>query len=238
MKFLQVLMVALVFLLVPLFAQVGDITENGMSQGSLVRHLQRNRDLTNELRTDHATYKTLVDEVKVLLNVLRTQELTRCVTPPNFEIDTNMDIRNGDAFEIISGGVQITIATEQSFDTGTGTVVTTAAYHAAGILSIDIGGTTYVDWGAEDELEAGAITNLAVVTASGEVVCGYVTVHAKAAQDFVAGTDALEGGSGGEVSQDTNYFNNQYVGAAAMGIAVAGSSPGAVAAAALALTAQ
>lgn len=162
--------------------------------------------------TDLTTLQTLV-------NSLRTQELTRCVTPPNFEIDTNFDVQNGDAFDIISAGVQATIATDQNFDTGTATVIATNAYWAAGILSIDIGGTTYVDWGAEAVDEATAIANLAAVTASGEVVCGYVTVHAAAGQDWVAGTDALTTGAGGQVAQTTNYYNDQYVGDAAMGSA-------------------
>lgn len=162
-------------------------------------------------------------DLKTLINAVRTQELTRCVTPPNFEIVSNFDIQNGDPLEIISGGVLKTIATDQLFDTGTSTVIATSAYWAAGILSIDIGGTTHVDWGAEAVDEAGAITNLAAVTAAGEVVCGYVTVHAAAGQDWVAGTDALTTGTGGEVAQATNYYNNQYVGDAVMGAAVSTS---------------
>jgi hypothetical protein len=158
---------------------------------------------------------------ETLLNRLRTYELTRCVTPPNFEISTNFDIQNGDAFEIMSDGVQLTVATDQVFDTGTSTVVTTNAYWAAGILSIDIDGTTtHVDWGAEASTEALALANLAAVTASGDVVVGYVAVQAAAGQDWVAGTDALEGGTGGQVSQDTNYYNNQFVGDAALGAAL------------------
>ena len=39
-------------------------------------------------------------------------------------------------------------------------------------------------------------------------------MQAASGQDWVAGTDALQGGSGGQVSQDTNYYNDQYVGAA------------------------
>lgn len=208
--------------------------------------------LTTELRTDHATTKTAVDEsktaideliddhdtnqthlanIKTLLNRLRTDALTKCITPPNFEIDTNFDVQNGDAFEITSGGVQITVATDVNFDTGTATTIATNAYWAGFICSIDVDGTTtYVDWGAEDVAEAGAITNLAAVTASGEVVCGYVTVHAKAGEDFVAGTDALTTGTGGQVAQATNYFNAQVIGDAALGAAVSTSEEAALSA--------
>jgi len=182
--------------------------------------------LTDELHDDHASVKTVVDEIKVLTNSLRTQELTRCVTPPTFVIDTNFDVKNSVAFEVISSGTLVTIAANQSFDTGTGvTNITTVSYWAGAILSIDAGGTTYVDWGAEDVAEAGAITNLAAVTASGEVVCGYMTVHAKAGEDFVSNTDALTSGTGGQVAQATNYYNIQGVGDAAMGAAVSNSHP-------------
>ena len=113
-----------------------------------------------EVKADFASYKAWGDALK-----------TRCVTPPNFERDTNFDFQNGDAFEIEVAGVQKTVATDLSFDTGTATVIATNAYWAAALLSMDVDGTTsYVDWGAEDVAEAGAITNLAVVTASGAVV--------------------------------------------------------------------
>ena len=160
----------------------------------------------------------LYDTVRKLanqVNDLSTANKTRCVTPPNFEIKSNFDIQNGDAFEIESGGIQKTVATDQTFDTGTSTIVTTNNYWACGILSIDINGTTtYVNWGAEASTEALAKANLADVTASGDVTCGYVAVQAASGQDFVGGTDALQGGSGGQASPDTNYYNDQYVGKA------------------------
>lgn len=41
-----------------------DLQLNGVTQGDLVRFLQNNRDVVNELQTDHATFKTVVDELK------------------------------------------------------------------------------------------------------------------------------------------------------------------------------
>jgi len=41
-----------------------DITANGVSQGSLFNLLSNIVDLVNELQSDHATYKTLTDELK------------------------------------------------------------------------------------------------------------------------------------------------------------------------------
>lgn len=164
---------------------------------------------------------TEIDSVRTLLNTLRTQMLSRCLGPANFEISTNFDVQNGDGFNIMVSGKIIPVATDQVFNTGTATVIATNAYWAAAILSIDDDGTTtYVDWGAEASTEAAALVNLASVTPSGDVVCGYVAVHAKAANDFVAGTDALTTGTGGQVAQATNYYNqiNVGVGAVASGV--------------------
>ena len=188
--------------------------------------------LANELRTDHATSKTVVTDIKTLVNDLRARSLNRCVTSPTFEIKANMDIQNGDAFDFIVAGILVKLATDQTFDTGTSTQISTNAYWAGCILSIDANGTTHVDFGAEAVDEATAITNLAAVTAAGAVVLGYVTIHAAGGNDWVANTDALEGGSGGVPAQTTNYYNDQHIGDDVLGAAVSTSAPATLAAAA------
>lgn len=40
-----------------------DIVETGVQQGDLVKYLQNIRDIVNELQTDHATYKTVIDSI-------------------------------------------------------------------------------------------------------------------------------------------------------------------------------
>lgn len=195
-----------------------DIKGDGWNQPDVVKFLENIRDNLNEIQTDHASFKSAND-------ALRTAQLTQRITPANFEIDTNFDIQNGDAFEITSDGISVTIATDQNFDTGTTTVITTVAYWACALLSIDADATTHVDWGAEAVDEAGAKALLSAVTAAGEVVCGYVAVHAKAGQDFVAGTDALTGGTGGQVAQTTTYYNDVKVGAAYVAAAAAIAAP-------------
>lgn len=135
--------------------------------------------------------------------------------PANFEISTNFDIQNGDAFNMIAAGVPVTIATDQAFDTGT-TATTAIDTWIAAILSIDADGTTHVDYGAADQVdEAAAIASLAVVVASGEVTLGYVTILTDSGATWTAGTDALQGGTGGGPSDDTNYYNDSTVGAKA-----------------------
>ena len=184
-----------------------DILRTGSWQADDVKYYENIRDLVNEIQTDHATFKSAND-------ALRVAQLTHCVTPPTHVIDTNFDIKNSVAFEVVVDGVFKTVAANVTHDTGTDTVITTVAYWAAALLSIDIDGTTaYVDWGAEAVDEAGAKALLSAVTASGDVVTGYVAVHAKAGQDFVAGTDALTTGTGGQVAQATTYYNDVKVGA-------------------------
>jgi hypothetical protein len=209
-----------------------DIKANGMWQGDLYRFLDNVRLVVNEMITDHGTNKTTIDESRTAImeliddhdadnagviadlksefNKLRYLYLNHPNDPVNGEISTNFDVQNGDAFVCFVNGQNVLVSTDQVFDTGTSTVVTTNAYWAAGVLSSDCESatpTTYVDWGAEAVDEATAITNMASVTASGAVVLGYVAVQAAAGQDWVAGTDALETGTGGQVSQDTNYYN-------------------------------
>lgn len=191
--------------------------------------------LANELKTDHGTSKTVVTDIKTLVNSLRNQELNRCVTAANFEIDANYDIKNGDGFEIIADGVLVTISTDQNFDTGTGEKIATDGYFVGAILSIDANATTHVDFGAEGADAPTALANLAVVTASGAVVCGYVIIETASGggKTWVAGTDALNGGTGGDVANSTSYVNNQYVGVAGiLGAAVGTSAPATLAAAA------
>ncbi len=126
---------------------------------------------------------------------------------PGLAIDTNFDVQNGNAFDIVSGGKIYTVASGQSFDTGT-SQVTTADSWAAALLSIDIDGTTtYLQWATEATTEAAAIAQLDGLTPSGDVVVGYITVLTDSGVTWTAGTDALQGGTGGGPSDDTNYYN-------------------------------
>ena len=44
---------------------LANITETGLNQGDLVKYLQNIRDVVNELQTDHATTKTMTDELNI-----------------------------------------------------------------------------------------------------------------------------------------------------------------------------
>jgi hypothetical protein len=124
---------------------------------------------------------------------------------PGLAIDTNFDIQAANAFDIVSGGKLYTISAGADFDTGTAKDIT-IDYWAAALLSIDIDGTPYLQWATEGSTEAAAIAQLDGITPTGDVVIGYVTVQTKSGFNWVAGTDALQGGTGGDVSADTNYY--------------------------------
>ena len=125
---------------------------------------------------------------------------------PGLAIDTNFDVQAVNAFDIVAGGVFATIASGADFDSGTAKDITINQW-AAALLSVDADGTEYLQWADEGSTEARAIDALDALTPSGAVVIGYFTVQTKADVNWVAGTDALEGGTGGDVALSTNYFN-------------------------------
>lgn len=129
--------------------------------------------------------------------------------PPNFEIRTNFDIQNGDALTYTNNGEVKTLATDQAFETGTEKVIAADRWGAAR-LSVDAEGAGVVTWAPDDYAsEAEAIAALDdVEIAATETPLGYVTVLTGDGETWTAGTDALQGGTGGTPSADTNYYND------------------------------
>lgn len=132
---------------------------------------------------------------------------------PTFAIDTNFDIKNTEPVSYTVAGVFKTLADNTSFNTGTTAVIAADKWGIA-ILTYD-GSTATVTWAAAAmsyPTEAAAIADLGVLStlipASGFSSLGYVTVQTAAGQTWTAGTDALEGGAGGNPSADTNYYND------------------------------
>lgn len=172
--------------------------------------IDANRTLSNEVRTDHATIKTYLDNLKALVNQFRTAYLTRLFSGyPGFAIDTNFDIQNANAFQVVKDGVVYNIAASQTWDTGT-TATCPQSKWLVFLLSVDNDATTHVDFDDNSQAgyddEASAIAAIDAITPSGEVVVGYVTVQANPGGAFLAGTDALNGGAGGDVANATNYY--------------------------------
>lgn len=129
------------------------------------------------------------------------------IANPGLVIDTNFDVKNGAAFDFIVGGKLYSAAADVNFDTGTSKDIT-IDFYAAALLSIDIDGTTtYVQWAAEATTAARAIDALDALIPTGDCVVGYVLVLTNSGTNWVAGTDALFGGTGGDVADATTYVN-------------------------------
>lgn len=157
--------------------------------------------------------------LETLVNGLRSQYLNGVFGPANFEIVSNFDIQNGDAFNYMNAGIAKTLATDQAFNTGTAQIITADKWSSA-LLTLSSAAACTVTWSAtlNAATEAAAILALPAVPA-GHTVLGYVTVQTGSGVTWTAGTDALEGGTGGTVSLDTNYYNVANPNAAVVGAA-------------------
>lgn len=167
------------------------------------------RTLANEVRTDHGTTRTVDTDQTTLLNNLRTLILTRTYANPALAINSNFDITTG-AFSYSIAGVYYSQAANQNFDTGT-TATFPAGKWGIALLSLNAAGDETVTWATNTDnagydSEALAIAALPETPAN-HCPIGYATVQAAAGNSFTAGTDALQGGTGGNASQDTNYYN-------------------------------
>lgn len=129
-----------------------------------------------------------------------------------FAIDTNFDIKNTEAITAWVGGIDTAVADNSNFDTGTAATIAIDTWGIA-ILTWDgsAGVVTWASTAMSYPTEAAAIAALGtgnLIPATDEAPLGYVTVLTASGADWVAGTDALEGGTGGDPSDDTNYYND------------------------------
>lgn len=155
-----------------------------------------------------------------LVNQLRQYALYRCFGNPGLVIDTNFDVKNGTAIYYTNGGTMKTLSANTNFDTGTAATIATAKWGAA-LLTVTSSGTATVTWftaaGVGYASEALAIAAITAPDATSTII-GYVTVLAAGAT-WTAGTDALQGGTGGTPATTTTYYNNDNPNAVIVGAA-------------------
>lgn len=131
---------------------------------------------------------------------------------PGFAIDTNFDVQNANAIDYIIAGVLYTLAANTTADTGTSASLAADTW-GVGLITVDAAGDLTITWktnsGSGYSTEAAAIAALTQddIPAS-ECVLGYLTVLTASGAAWDAGTDALQGGTGGDPSADTNYYND------------------------------
>lgn len=181
----------------------GDLTVTGMDQKSLYNWCANVTDLINELQTDHATFKTVVDELTTYVTGDRLFSGN-----PALAIDTNFDVQSAADCVVSIDGTLATISAA-TCDTGTAATFPTTTWGVF-LVSAVAGGTLTATWATNTSAgyasEALAIAALPAAPAS-EAPLGYVTVQAHATGQFLAGTDALTTGTGGDVAAATNYYN-------------------------------
>lgn len=148
-------------------------------------------------------FNNLVQDVQNILTGLRNMAYGNA----GLVINSNFDVKNGSAVSVTVGGVMKTLSANTNFDTGTSQVIAINKWSAA-ILTWD-GTTARVRWSTtlNAASEAAAIAVLPSVP-SGEAAIGYITVLTGSGVTWTAGTDALQGGTGGTPATTTNYYND------------------------------
>jgi hypothetical protein len=185
--------------------------------------------LINEMRIDHATFKTVVDDLKTLANALRSyvsdgvQALATIAIdghPEKFQTTTTCAYR-------IAGVTYTKVATGDLVFSAANTInVGTAAgtYWGVWLVEIGVDGNVHTKpgGGLVDQVytsEALAIAALPAVTAS-HVQIGYITVNSKNGASWTANTDDMTNGSD---CTTTTFYN--LPAPATLPAAVATSSP-------------
>lgn len=185
-----------------------NITENGVSQGDLVRFLKNVRDLCNEVRTDHDANQALLTDLKTLANLLQHRSQNYVIaTSPALAISTNFDVANTETTDFVAGGVRYTLTDNTVCDTGTTKTITGNLWSAFAVEATNAT-TLTANWASSSYAsEALALAAAKALTPTASKCCiGFVTVQAHAS-GFTAGTDALTTGTGGNVAQATNYYS-------------------------------
>lgn len=127
---------------------------------------------------------------------------------PDLAIDTNFDVQTQNAIVVAIDGALYDVAAA-TCDTGTSATFLAATWGIF-LVSSDSAGSLTATWATKGG--SGYATEEEAIRAlpdppDDEAPVGYVTVKADGSNPFTAGTDALQGGTGGNPSPDTNYYN-------------------------------
>lgn len=178
-----------------------NIETTGMAEEDLVLTLQNIRDLVNELRADHATFRTAV-------NALRTHSLSRAFAKSGLAIGgTTTKYKHATQVAFIAGGLlQLSATTADHTFTG----VEVITQNTWGLFLVTLAGTTWKTTPAAALMayasEAAAIAAMPEPPAN-EAVMGYITIKARSTVDFTAGTTTLTADNGSGNSQTVNYYD-------------------------------
>jgi hypothetical protein len=133
---------------------------------------------------------------------------------PTFAIDTNFDVKNTEIVTYTIAGVQKTLADNTNWNTGTAAVIAANKWsiailtHSGSATAVTWAGATTQGYASEALAIAELRTNSRLQVPSTSAALGYITVLTGADVTWTAGTDALEGGTGGTAATTTNYYND------------------------------
>lgn len=214
---------------------MGEIKGSGIFQADLYTFLNNTKALVNELRTDHATYKTAVDELNTLTDELRADHATIVTLQTELIADHAAFKTAADAQKAIMGDMSLSAAglTLGSGDPKKLKITNTVVYINAGlfkskstaevaftatthdiadgssaffVVSLDGSGTVTLTKGADDA----ALSTITVP--AGETVIGYFTLAANSAI-FNATTDDLSAGHITDVYTDAAFLEQSILNA-------------------------
>jgi hypothetical protein len=198
-----------------------NVEEGGFWDGDLVKVLKNVRDIVNELQADHATFKTVTDDLKTLLNsvrntlagdaVLGDAALAQGSTPAN--------VANSAFYYLINGVLYLKAAVAAGTAPGNDVV----PQNKYGAVALDIGADGTID--AVEATDNATGYNSAVLAAaalpavaSDHVRMGYVTAM-KSDGNFTFGTTDLA------AANTTVAYTDTGSALASVGAAVSSSSP-------------
>lgn len=161
------------------------ITENGVNQGDLVKYLNNIKDLVNELKADHASFRSLASGDAIInattLSVGSTAENVAS-TAFQYKIDG-----------VTYAKAAVTAGTAFSAADTINTGAATGFFWGVWAVQINAAGTISTKSPASDQVYATEALAIAALPAAdaGNVVIGYVTVNSNEDVDWVAQTDDL-----------------------------------------------
>jgi len=129
---------------------------------------------------------------------------------PALAIASNFDVQSANSVDVTIESTKSAVAAG-TWDTGTSATFPAGKWGVALLSTDGATPTRVVTWatnsGSGYDSEDDAIA-MCPVTPDDEAAVGMVTVQAHAGNSFTAGTDALTGGTGGNVAQTTNYYDD------------------------------
>jgi hypothetical protein len=163
--------------------------------------------VNSDLRQGQASGNQLLYGLQGVLAALSGAEVP--VTTATLSIGTTVTLASTASLIAIDGVIgSVAALTAQAF--GSLGTIPTLKWGVIKVQRIANGTTSFVS-GADNystgyDSEALAIAAMPATTAS-RVAIGYVTIYASHASGWVAGTDALTGGTGGNPAGTTNYYS-------------------------------